>query len=215
MNAKCGKCKGTHDTIEEYRTCQGVPATDESAGEVMDKLSGTTTTVNRPSDKQVRYAMDLLATRVWPDEITEEDLKGMERRQVSDLIDSLYKAPRKKEDRQVGANGSRTPKYKNTIPPGRYALKDKDGVWKFYQVKHGHTRTFLDMLIGSPGAYRQQKVYGKVADVLLDTIAANPRQASINFGLQSETCGVCSSPLTNEDSLKYGIGPVCRGKTGW
>jgi uncharacterized CHY-type Zn-finger protein len=211
LTATCGTCKGKHNTIEEYRNCQGAPQTE---AEVMDRLSGTTTTIARPSDKQVRYALDLLATRVWPDTFTEEDLKGMERRQVSELIDGLFKA-KKISKGQIGAKSPKPQEYKD-IPDGRYALKDKDGVWKFFQVNHGHTRIFVDMLIGAPGAYRKQKMYGGVADQILRGIRdVTPRQASIDFGLQSGTCGVCSSPLTNEDSLKYGIGPICRGKMGW
>jgi hypothetical protein len=178
----------------------------------MDNLSGTTTTINPPSDRQVKYAMDLLETRVWPDGFCEEDLRGMERRVVSNLIDSLHKAPRKDTSRQVGANGVKQ-EYKD-IPNGRYALEFIDG-WKFYQVKHGRKVLFVDMLIGSPGDYRKQSLRGAARNTVLETIQKNPRQASIDFGLKSETCGVCSSPLTNEESLKYGIGPKCRSKMGW
>ena len=210
MQAKCGTCQGTHDTIAEYRTCAGAPTPDPV--EVMDNLTGQQTVMSKPSDKQVRYALDLLESRVWPDTFTEADLKGMERRQVSDLIDGLFKAKRKTE---ANVRKSDADDKFADIPDGRYALEFKDG-WKFFQVKHGHTRTFTDLLIGAPGSYRHQKMYGVVASKTLTEIRRiTPRQASINFGLQSETCGVCSSPLTNPDSIKLGIGPVCRGKMGW
>lgn len=210
MTATCGACKGKHETIAEYRNCSGAPQTE---AQVMDKLTGQTTTVNPPSDRQVKYALDLLESRVWPDGFCEEDLRGMERKVVSNLIDSLHKAPRKGQDRRVGANGVKEEFLK--VPSGRYALEDSDGVWKFFQVKHGHTRVFLDMLIGSPGAYRQQKIMGVTARKILEAIGENPQKASADFGKQSGTCGVCSSPLTNEESLKYGIGPKCRSKMGW
>lgn len=211
MTATCGACKGKHETIAEYRNCQGAPAAPNEA-QVMDKLTGQTTTVNPPSDAQVKYALDLLENRVWPDGFCEEDLRGMERKVVSNLIDSLHKAPRKAQDRKVGANGVKRP-YKN-IPNGRYALEFIEG-WKFFQVNQGHTRTFLDMLIGSPGDYRKQKMGGAAANTVLETIQKDPKQASINFGLKSETCGICHSPLTNPDSLAAGIGPHCRSKLGW
>lgn len=214
MQAKCGTCKGTHDTIAEYKDCAGVPRVEEvNAATVMDNLSGLKSIINKPSDRQVTYAMDLLRTRAWPDELTEEDLRGMERRQVSELIDALFKAPRKSQDRRVGANGAKQ-EFKD-IPKGRYALEFADG-WKFFQIGQGHTRTFVDMLIGSPGAYRKQKIFGANGDEILKMIRkVTPRQASIDFGLQSGTCGVCSSPLTNKESLELGIGPICRGKMGW
>ena len=211
MTAVCGTCKGHHETIAEYRDCQGVPQPSEA--EVMDRLSGQTTTRNPPSDRQVKYALDLLASRVWPDGFSDEDLRGMERKAVSELIDLLHKAPRKDTSRQVGANGVKQ-EFKD-IPNGRYALEFSDG-WKFYQVKHGHTRTFVNMLIGSPGAYRQQDIRGKAGDEILRQIRnISPQKASADFGKQSGTCGVCSSPLTNAESLLYGIGPKCRSKMGW
>lgn len=211
LNAVCGACKGKHETIAEYRNCSGAP---QSEAEVMDNLSGTQTTINPPSDKQVEYAMDLLANRVWPDGFCEEDLRGMERRTVSELIDALHKAPRKAQDRKVGAKGSKTSTFRD-VPNGRYALKDSEGVWNFFQVNQGRTVTFLDRLIGSPGAYRKQSVRGRPASIILLEIQKDPRKASADFGLQSKTCGVCSSPLTNEESLEIGIGPKCRSKMGW
>lgn len=221
MNAKCGSCGGTHETINEYRLCSGAPVQEDvKAAAVMDNLTGVKATVNTPGPRQVRYALDLLADRVWPDEITEKDLKGMERRQVSNLIDSLQKAPRKARDRKIGAKGVKE-EFKD-IPDGRYALglknrpEDEAVEWRFFQVRHGHSRIFLDLLFGAPGAYRHQQLYGVAANKILEEIRRiTPRQASIDFGLQSKTCGVCSSPLTNPDSLEYGIGPVCRNKRGW
>lgn len=220
MNAKCGACGGTHETIAEYRDCAGVK---QEPIDVMDNLTGVKTVINPPSTKQVSYALDLLGKKVWPDSFTEEDLKGMERRQVSDLIDGLFKAPRKPSE--FGAKGSKPVDKWEDIPDGRYALAfaPSDGPavgdeaeWRFFQIKHGHTRVFVDLLIGAPGAYRYQKFYGVQADKILGMIRSDtPRVASINFGLKSETCGVCSSPLTNPDSIKYGIGPICRGKMGW
>lgn len=214
LNAVCGTCKGKHETIEEYRTCSGAPQVQHSENQIMDRLSGTQTTVNPPSDKQVKYAMDLLESRVWPDGFCEEDLRGMERRAVSSLIDALHKAPRKAQDRRVGDKAVGSSVFRK-VPDGRYALEDKDGVWKFFQVKQGRTVTFLNMLIGSPGDYRRQSLRGKPYEAILTEIQKDPRQASINYGLKAEVCGVCSSPLTNPDSIKYGIGPHCRSKMGW
>lgn len=216
LTATCGACKGKHETIAEYRNCSGAPQTE---AQVMDNLTGQTTTANPPSDAQIKYALDLLENRVWPDGFCEEDLRGMERKVVSNLIDSLHKAPRKGQDRRVGAKGSKVSEWKDIIPKGRYALvwqSTKSSGWKFYQVRHGHTRTFVVMLLGSPGAYREVKLNYKDADTVLKEIErVTPQKASADFGQQSGTCGVCSSPLTNEESLKYGIGPKCRSKMGW
>jgi hypothetical protein len=180
----------------------------------MDRVSGTTTTINPPSDRQVKYALDLLESRVWPDGFSDEDLRGMERRVVSDLIDRLHKAPRRPSDRQVGATGFKKDEFAD-VPNGRYALNYEDEGWKFFQVHQGVKIAFLDLLIGSPGSYRKQSMRGAPRVKILERIQEDPRSASVNFGIQSGTCGICSSPLTNEESLKLGIGPVCRAKMGW
>ena len=215
MNAKCGGCGGTHETIAQYRECQGAASEAESAAEVLDGITGEQTIMNPPSDKQVAYILDLLKTHIWPDDFSEGDLKSMERRQVSTLIESLKKAPRRDK-----SNGATSPNQGfDDIPDGRYAIQwrsIKNAGWKFYQVKHGHTRVFVDLLIGSPGEYRKTSLRGADVNTVLHEIRdITPRQASINFGLESETCGVCSSPLTNAESIALGIGPVCRNKMGW
>ena len=227
MAIKCtnGGTAHSHESVDEVRRCWNAPAQEEAnAATVMDNLTGVQTTINPPSVKQVTYVLDLLSKKVWPDSFTEEDLKAMERRQVSELINGLLKAPRK-PDAGVVANGANQESWED-IPGGRYALEyapeagSDESVWKFFQVDKGkgrwEGRTFLKLLIGSPGAYREQKLYGVAMDKIMKQIRSiTPRQASIHFGLKSETCGVCSSPLTHPDSLKYGIGPKCRAKTGW
>lgn len=218
MYATCGNCGKEHETIFEYRDCAVAAVEGGVARKVLDEALGEERTIEPPSDKQVVYALDLQRTHIWPDEFSEEDLKAMERRQVSALIDALYKAPR----RENGANSPKSTDEWKDIPDGRYALQftilpgEGDTIWKFFQVKHGHTRTFVDMLIGSPGAYRHQNLHGVAAGNIFEQIRkVGARQASIDFGIQSETCGVCSSPLTNPDSIEYGIGPKCRNKMGW
>jgi hypothetical protein len=162
------------------------------------------------SKAQVKYASDLLAERVWPDRITEDDLRGMERRQVSKLIDGLLTAPFK------ALSESNRP---SDVPPGRYAL-ETDGIIRFYQVdcpERGKWagRTFVNRLIGSPGDYRKQPVRGAGGASVLAQIADDVKGAMLLFGKETMTCGACSSPLTNEESRTLGIGPVCRSKREW
>lgn len=207
MNAKCGTCGKTHDTILDYRDCAGARTEDESAVDVMDKLTGPST-INPPSDKQVEYVLDLLKVRAWPDSYTSEQLKGMERRQVSQIIDSILKAPVKTEE------------FHPEIPDGFYALRQGDH-WTFWEVSNP-TRgkwvgfAFATKLIGSPGDYRREKTSKAVGNGVLAMIKEiKPAVASSDFGRQSGHCGICHSPLTNKDSLDRGIGPICASKMGW
>lgn len=43
----------------------------------------------------------------------------------------------------------------------------------------------------------------------------DPFQAATEFGHATGQCSVCMRPLTNPESVKLGIGPVCRAKFGW
>lgn len=219
MHAKCGSCGGTHETISEYRSCAGARQEAQTAVSVMDNLTGAPSTINPPSDAQVKFALDLLSQKVWPDKITEDDLRGMERRQVSSLINGLKAQP--------GKNGAESPNSAKDAWPeiieSRYALcvdKEQD-VWRFYEVNKP-TRgkwvgyTFVVQLIGSPGDYRKQRLGQKVAvNILKDIMKVGVEQAVSDFGLKSETCGICHSPLSNDESIKRGIGPHCAAKLGW
>lgn len=215
---KCGNCGKYHESVALVRKCHDVGVEAESAAKVMDNLTGQETQINPPSDAQIKFVQDLLAQHVWPDSYTDEALRSMERRQVSRLIKQLQSAPAKKS---TPVRQPSPPLPDNEIPPGRYALHFEDAEWKFFQIDKPtegkwNGRTFVRMLIGSPGDYRQQNIYGDLAVNIIRLIEKRtPRLASIDFGLKSGSCGVCHSPLTNEESLKLGIGPKCRAKMGW
>ena len=49
----------------------------------------------------------------------------------------------------------------------------------------------------------------------LHTIAANPLQASMDYGKLTGSCGCCGRELTNPDSMAAGIGPICANKWGF
>ena len=219
LNAKCASCGGKHETIDDYRSCFGARQEAQSAVSVMDNLTGQKTTINPPSDAQVKFAMDLLGQKQWPDKITEDDLRGMERRQVSELINGLKAQPFKE-----GAQGPKSAKDQwPDIIASRYALciDEAQDVWRFYEVSKP-TRgkwvgyTFVVQLIGSPGDYRKQRLGNQVSDGVLKAIMDVGVEKSVaNFGLKSETCGICHSPLSNDESIKRGIGPICASKVGW
>lgn len=143
----------------------------------------------------------------------------MERRQVSKLTDGLKESPRRVVTAKV-PDVNDWSRFKS-IPAGRYALvEDKDGVVRFYQIDKPDEgrwagRIFVKQLYGSPGQFRKERRYGAAAVSILELIADDPQGASLLFGKEAGICGVCGSPLTNEESRALGIGPICRGKMGW
>lgn len=44
---------------------------------------------------------------------------------------------------------------------------------------------------------------------------ADPKAAAIAYGIETGVCCVCNAQLTNEASIKAGIGPICATKMGW
>jgi hypothetical protein len=166
------------------------------------------------SDKQVKYVMDLLSQKVWPDKFSETDVRNMERRQVSKLINNLKSSPNKN-----APSVQDWARFKS-IPSGRYCLEADGGTLHFYQVDVPDSgrykgRIFLQELYGSPRDYRRETRHGDAAVAVYEAILKDPKQASLLYGIKSEVCGVCHSPLTNTASLARGIGPICAGKRGW
>lgn len=201
---------------------------EDAAAAALDAMTGAPGR-DMASEPQIRYIMDLLDQHDWPDEISEEDVRNMERRQATKLINGLKQSPRRVR------KGSPIPE----VPAGRYALleggddamswsavdrqdlvKFKEPTVVFYQVDRPTEgrykgRTFVKRLIGAPGSYRKEPVRGMREARVLQAIAKDPREASLRYGKESRVCGVCHSPLTTEASRARGIGPVCASKTGW
>jgi hypothetical protein len=165
------------------------------------------------SDAQIKYVLGLQDERRLPDDWTIRDeatLRTMEKDEVSSLITMLKAFPR-----------GDSKQHQWSMPPGRYALNEpQHGEWRFYQIDKptigrwaGYT--FIKRLIGAPGDYKKVDMSQGERNRVLAIIENVPRQASIAYGKQAGICGICSSPLTNAESLAAGIGPKCRSKVGW
>lgn len=60
----------------------------------------------------------------------------------------------------------------------------------------------------------QSHVTAETRDKVL-AIASDPANAAVAHGLKTVTCSCCGAELTNEESRKRGIGPICAEKYGW
>lgn len=103
-----------------------------------------------------------------------------------------------------------------SVPAGRYAIGEGEDL-RFYQVdKPTEGRwagyTFIKIQASDdlyPVRDRDRR------DGILREIAKDPRAASIRYGHELGSCGVCGRTLTDPESIAAGIGPVCAGKSGW
>lgn len=101
------------------------------------------------------------------------------------------------------------------VPAGRYAIRTDD-VTKFYRVNkptEGRWQgyTFVDVQASD----EFHPIRGATVRGILAAIGTDPQAAAILYGKELGVCGICGRTLTDEDSRAYGIGPVCREKSGW
>lgn len=110
------------------------------------------------------------------------------------------------------------------VPAGRYALDGNDGSVDFYQVDRPDKGFwtgcwFVKLLVahgGFGGDLREQRLPIANQRTISERIeSAGPEMAMRRFGHELGVCGHCGRNLTNDLSIKLGIGPVCRAKLGW
>jgi hypothetical protein len=100
------------------------------------------------------------------------------------------------------------------IPAGRYALpraqaSEAGNTVTFFEVQEYRGRRRIVQLVGSIGTFAQQTLKLHLQFFALTHIAADPKAAAVLFGHETNTCGRCGSPLTNDASRARGLGPKC------
>jgi hypothetical protein len=194
---KCGHCGGYHATVDEVKAC----------------ASATNVAVSEPpiTERQVSYLTDLVRTRVIPDDmalIKEVDITGLTKRHASTAIEILSKQPKAQQGMVIP----------ETIPDGRYAYKHEAlNKIVFYRVvtSRDGTHRRVQKVLGSPGDFRYVNVQPGEASNFIDAIKDDPGFASQLFGHAVGACGICGSPLTDPESIRLGIGPICAKKYDW
>lgn len=98
------------------------------------------------------------------------------------------------------------------VPEGRYAIDwAADGAAediKFYQIK---SAVLYAQASDELWPIKDTEHVAKV----LEAVKADPKAASILYGIKLEHCGICGRALTVGESRELGIGPICREKMGW
>ncbi len=106
------------------------------------------------------------------------------------------------------------------VPDGKYAVTADAGHTSFYEVRSpvegkwaGYV--FVDLLIGSPGDWRHQRVSRDQKPTILAKIAADPQESLARYGREFKQCGACDAPLSHDRSKKAGYGQTCAQKRGY
>jgi hypothetical protein len=76
-------------------------------------------------------------------------------------------------------------------------------------------RYFLRQVIGGQGDVRVRMSPEAMVAIARKIIEAGPKEAMLRYGREIGACGHCGRALTNRDSRRAGIGPVCAKGKGW
>ena len=166
----------------------------------------TTTIANLApaTDKQVAFLTKLSVERgvATAEDIAKLVEQGLLKRTASQMIDGLLKS----RPAPVAPPKPTAPEF----PAGRYALVHDSGTTYFFQVDRptegkwaGYT--FVKRVSGD----NLLRVDRAEAPHILRAIAADPLTAARRYGREKRCCGMCGHGLTDDTSLKLGIGPDC------
>ena len=67
------------------------------------------------------------------------------------------------------------------------------------------------------GKVTPNRLDSRIPDSVKETLiaaAADPLTAAIRYGRETGSCSCCGKELTNKESIRLGIGPICREKFG-
>jgi len=197
---KCGHCHEYHETVAQVRDCASGALRATAVAEVPI------------TERQLPYLTKLVATRVIPADmvtIKDADLSLLSKGNASTAIEILSKQP------LATYAGVLIP---DTVPDGRYAYKSEAlGKILFYRIVTSRDATTrkVQKVLGSPGDFRYDYVTPGEAKNFIEAIQDDPGFASQLFGHAVGACGICGSPLTDPESIRLGIGPVCAKKYDW
>jgi hypothetical protein len=173
-----------------------------------------TAAVRSATEKQVKFINDLAGKRQMSPETKERllsKLPSFDTKVASDTITWLLQQPELPKEK----SGWVVPE---SIPDGRYAIVVK-GVYRFFRIvtrgEGERAKRYVQKVLGSPGQFRYERVSAAEWHTAVNGILPDPALHSMLFGREVGACGVCGSPLTDPESIRLGIGPVCRAKMDW
>lgn len=182
-------------------------------------------------EQERRHAEAAAFLRELPEGETFEFLVSVKAKlkRYGELTPGQVNAVLKCRDARVRKNEERSSSTRSleSVPAGYYAVEDSKGKLRFLHVETSdkpgkwNGTTFIGEQYGGRSDLERRGYISPdgtaryVSDdtaAMLDEIRKAPLEASTRYGRELGVCGVCSRPLTDEESRRNGIGPVCAKK---
>ena len=75
---------------------------------------------------------------------------------------------------------------------------------------YGYQPKYLGWITRNATSLRDQELID-----MLENVAEDPMKAAKLHGMETGSCACCGKKLTNKESIRLGIGPICIQKFGW
>jgi len=182
-----------------------------------------TFTIIPPTEKQINFVKDLIATRQIDDigqiaDIQEKlEQNTLDRAEASQFIGDYINAPRKKS--------GGVPLALIDVPCAKYAIHvdqlelapiDLAGTvdYLFIEVREYMGTRYMRRLHGAPGDFTRSKLTMTQVKYFADVLKEDPYSFTKTFGEIYTCCGKCNAPLTDPVSRSLYLGPTCRKEFG-
>lgn len=108
-----------------------------------------------------------------------------------------------------------------SIPAAHYAVPHPTDpfVYTFVEIierkskkNPGKTYKIVNQLIGAPGSWHRNELFGDTRRKLIEVIAGNPLEYAQIYGDVFTACARCDSPLSDPKSIALRMGPKCYKK---
>jgi hypothetical protein len=173
--------------------------------------------------RQREFITDLLAKRVY---VVATDFAVPTPAAASALIGALLAAPHKplaiaavpRVDAELLAALASAPVSKYAIPVVELFPELLDvrphGDLLFVEVKDFRGRRSLNRLTGAPGWFSRTRMSRNDTLILMNLLSADAYKYTRLFGEHYRCCGKCGAELTDAESRRLMLGPVCRKAFG-
>lgn len=158
------------------------------------------------SDKQLAAAKKCISKKVTKkndvdteqnDNIDQTGLSG-----IAELVSSMWRARR---------NGVKEPKMRLFAENTSFNVvfeNDENSKYNNSIRILSDDGQFLGRILGKK-FYKSNYTPDDVANQIIET-CSNANKSAISYGRRTGSCSCCGRPLNNEESVRLGIGPVCR-----